>query len=264
MYTNPEDIDLIERYLKGQLSQAEAVDFETRLGEDHEFARKLRLRKTFPSLFKAEGNDAISMDIKKDPKECLPGKKALRKKRRLFIWLTIVILVLATAGVAVVRFVIPAYLSEDQSAVTAKSIDNTSTGTKAAEMKSAINKPSETKPGSLQPSAVQDTAKDTTHSRAAKTPPVVTLTTRKPVELLLPADNEVVSRGQDVLFSWKQETDSFTYFYLIYAANNKLACWRGIKPGIREITLPAIKYKAGKLYWYVGRKEYSRTLVIME
>jgi len=78
MNTSETDLELIERFISGKLSQTELEDFETRMEEDHEFARKLRLRKTFPSLFKAEGHDEIVMTP-----DSTPAEKPERKKRIL-------------------------------------------------------------------------------------------------------------------------------------------------------------------------------------
>jgi len=86
MNTSETDLELIERFISGKLSQTELEDFETRMEEDHEFARKLRLRKTFPSLFKAEGHDEIVMTPDSTPAE-KPGKeKAHSSKNRYFVW----------------------------------------------------------------------------------------------------------------------------------------------------------------------------------
>ena len=111
----------------------------------------------------------------------------------------------------------------------------------------------------------------TTPPATAKPQPIAQAEPQKPVttghkavELLSPEDNKVVTRGEDIVFKWKMATDSFTNFYLIAEASNKLAWWRGIKPGIRELTVPALNFKTGKFYWYIGSREYKRYVIIME
>jgi hypothetical protein len=77
-----------------------------------------------------------------------------------------------------------------------------------------------------------------------------------------PDDNASIYRGEEIVFRWKQSTDSFTNFFIISEANNKLAWWRGIKPGIRELSVSARNFKPGRFYWYVGNKELRRTMII--
>ncbi|GEM_PF-544353 len=299
MKTDPEDIDLIERFLKNQLSHDEAVDFETRLGEDHEFARKLRLRKTFPSLFQAEGNDEIVMDVEEKHEVIAKKGKTHVVKARHIGW---GLLVLA-AGV-LIYFLASQFGS---SIVTLIGRKHTPLKTKQSGLR--VNGKAPLKPtmktlrpeqSSLKPptpvrvSANADcqvhtglTTSDLLLSplklaeplqitvKAVPTAPKpetaaktfsmdAGLKVQKPIELESPADNLVVNRGEDIRFIWKQATDSFTNFYIKSEANNKLAWWRGIKPGIRECIVPANKLLPGKFYWYVGKKEYSRTIIIKD
>lgn len=257
MKTDPVDIDLIERFLKGQLSHEEAMDFETRLEEDHEFARKLRLRKTFPSLFKAEGQDEITMEIEETPEEPFPVNKVKRSGSRRGFWVIVVMLLIAAAGFLAVWFARSSRQQAGQARVTVKAEGKPSEKLKTGEQKQAVKLSAEGISAQANPAQVQGLAP----VKAAETPaPAV----RRPIELLLPADSEVVSRGQDVVFKWRQQTDSFTNFYLISEAGNKLAWWRGIKPGVREITIPAINFKTGKFFWYVGSKQYRHTLIIAD
>jgi len=86
MSTGDTDIELIERFISDKLTQTELEDFETRLEEDHEFARKFRLRKTFPSLFKAEGQDEIAMSVTATPAEKPKKKKAHSLKTGIWFW----------------------------------------------------------------------------------------------------------------------------------------------------------------------------------
>ena len=66
MDTNQADIDLIERYLNGKLTSSEVYNFENRLGEDREFARKCRLLKTFPEMMR-EAGDIEPVKIEEKP-----------------------------------------------------------------------------------------------------------------------------------------------------------------------------------------------------
>jgi hypothetical protein len=262
------DIELIEQFINGKLNHDELVDFETRLEEDHEFARKFRLRKAFPSLFNASGNDLIVQDLKeKNIEEELPEIRAEEYEPKRFrpgyiIWPSLgLLLAIALAWFFFIRPKPSVNNTADQTNTPAKStlaLKPASQVQPAAKVKAPEPSPANIPPG--QASANQTTALAKPQPEPRKTETTVP----KAIELLAPDDNMVVTRGEDLVFKWKMATDSFTNFYIIAESTNKLAWWRGIKPGIRELTVPAINFKSGKFYWYVGRREYKRSLIVME
>ena len=268
MNTDQADIELIEQFINGKLNHDELVDFETRLEEDHEFARKFRLRKAFPSLFNASGNDLIVQDVKESVEEELPEIRAEEYqpksfKPRCIIWPALVIvLTIALVWFFFIRPKPAVNKTTDQTNTPAKTTLTLKPATPvqpAAQVKipeqSPVNVPP---PGQATASQTTALAKPQPEPRKPET------TVPKAIELLAPDDNMVVTRGEDLVFKWKMATDSFTNFYIIAESTNKLAWWRGIKPGIRELTVPAINFKSGKFYWYVGRREYKRSLIVME
>jgi hypothetical protein len=286
--TDQADIDLIERFLGGQLSQDELMDFETRLEEDHEFARKFRLRKSFPSLFNASGNDLIIQDVKQHQEEEFPlpvAQKENRGSSRTGIILVSFVILLIAAALAWFLFLKHWQKREpagEKSQVSAPASPHEAVKTSATDTKQTLtsvqtpqNTPVQTPQNTpLQPSQNVPPAAEAGQNippatgkppAGSRTEPLKTSSgIHKPIELLSPQDNMVVTRGENVVFRWTMATDSFTNFYIISEANNKLAWWRGIRPGIRELTVPAINFKTGKFYWYVGGREYRRTLIIME
>ena len=312
MNTDPADIDLIERFLSGQLTHTEAVDFETRLGEDHEFARKLRLRKNFPSLFKAEGKDEIVMTVEDTPEVRVKREKPRTVKTRHIFWTAIILLSAGILGYfmfirtsppgqktgdqktvsrALVNAKVPVKTtvkyaeqpqanlkaaelmqtrvkSEEQPQTNVKVAERSEANVKAAELIQTAVKPEEPsqvpyKEAEAKPAPVkaEPTApKNESTEKAAPRESMIKL--NKSIELGSPADNLVVNRNEEILFTWKQATDSFTNFYIISEANNKLAWWRGIRPGIRELRVSATNFKPGRFYWYVGTKDNKRTLIV--
>ena len=268
MNTDQADIELIERFINGKLNHDELVDFETRLEEDHEFARKFRLRKAFPSLFNASGSDLIGQVVKEEAAEEIPEIRAVepgpKSFKAMYIFWTALILVIALA-LAWFFFMRPkpaAIEAEQQTKTpvkTAAPVKPPVPAQPTAGVNAANQSPSEIKPA-VEPAATKVTATIKPKPELQKPAAAV----NKAVELLSPENNMVVSRGEDVVFKWKMATDSFTNFYLIAEASNKLAWWRGIKPGVKELTIPAVNFKAGKFYWYVGSREVKRTLIIME
>ena len=229
MSTDQADIDLIEQYLNGKLKGTGLRDFEFRLDDDRELARKLRLRKTFPSLFKAEGTDAIVMSTAEVPEPAIKKGKRNFINARVIVWGAIIIVL---AG-AFSYFIL---IGQDQPLLKA-----------------------ETRPHSPV-KATPEVSK--AQLPVSRTRPEPAITVHQPVELDTPPDNKVFSRKEEILFRWKQETDSFTNFYIFSEDNRKLAWWRGIRPGIREYKVAARNFKPGKFYWYVGTKKNRRSIII--
>jgi len=243
MKTAGTDIELIEKYLKGKLKPDEAKDFGERLENDREFARKFRLRKSFPSLFNAEGEDEIAQIIQK-AQEDVGEKDKTHFPGVTYIVLGIIVLV---AGV-LIWFIVT------RTAPTGQKSENLKPVAKNVE-KLPVRQPALSKPI---PAIPEPQAPEKTLS------PAPAVTANMPIELETPADNMTIKRGEEILFRWKQKTDSFTNLYIISESSHKLAWWRGIRPGIREMKIPAANFKPGRFYWYVGTRVIRRTLVITQ
>jgi len=238
------DIELIERYIHDQLSHSEAVDFETRLDEDREFARKVRLRKAFPSLFNAEGDDEISEATVEVP------ETGFREEKTGFFRAKYMIpgLVFALIAGIILYFIF---------------IRTNTSGTKTVVESSPAKEVAKVvKPEPLPQSSSKTAPSDQQNESTITSQPMNSL--NKPFQLDIPADNAVFDRKGDILFRWKQETDSFTNFYIFSDGSDQLVWWRGIRPGLREYRVPAINFKPGTFYWYVGTKDVRRTLIIKE
>lgn len=231
MDTDAADIDLIERYMTGKLSDAEVRMFEYRLGDDREFARKYRLRKTFPSLMNEAGaqeqEKAIAGIHFPEPN---PRPRRLVEPR-ILTWAAILIVLIGILVFFIVRW-------------------TSGPGNSLADLPNpAVNNLPEI------PAVQQEI--NTSGSITGKS-------SQKAIELENPADGMRFKRSDEILFQWTQRTDSLTNFYIYSEINDRLVFWRGIKPGVREYKVPAINFLPGRFYWYVGTKEIRRTLIITE
>ncbi len=232
MDTNQADIDLIERYLNGKLSSSEVFNFENRLGEDREFARKCRLLKTFPEMMREPGNiEPVKIEVKSNT------DKSERKYSNPFkpiylVWGATAVLIIGIS----IFFIVTKSNRPVEKPVTLKPVPSTVT---------------QSIPQVKQPDKITE-------------PKRFESTTGKPIELKAPTDGMTFSRKDEILFSWKLETDTFTNFYVFSELNDKLVWWRGIKPGIRENKVAAMNFKPGRFYWYVGTKEVKRTFSVIE
>lgn len=232
MDTDQADIDLIERYIQGQLSPAEVMHFEFRLDDDREFGRKFRLRKTFPELMHEEGYI--------EPAKTSAGTSAQKTERgsfnfikpRFLAWVAAVVIM---TGVVIFLINMKTIFPGERSATPGPNDRND------PRIISQVKQPSQV----VYPAAAEPSVK-------------------KPIELEAPADGDTLNRIGDILFRWKLETDTFTNIYIFTEINDELVWWRGIKPGIREHKVPAIYFQPGRFYWYVGTRDVKRTFIVNE
>lgn len=229
METDQADIDLIERYIHGKLTPAEVEIFEDRLEADREFARKYRLRKTFPEMMHDADNPG-PVTMEKEPL-VLYGERVYPdpKRNKYLFWGAISVIII---GIIIYFLAIRP-------------------GGESTFLRDI----------SLNESTASQQVKQ---SEKPALPMEADMAIRKPVELNSPDDGVTFSRKDQILFTWELETDTFTNLYVFTEGNNKLVWWRGIKPGIRENKVPAINFLPGKFYWYVGNKEVKRTFTIEE
>ena len=241
----PCDNDLIEKYVLGKLTPTEIRDFEIRLEEDREFARKFRLIKMFPEMMSAQGKleyDKIIADA------AVPIEKKNTPpfiSRKLIIWLSVSAVLLI---VVVLLFI---FLGKNQK-------NGNVVGEKKAQDNSTIAKPKVT--------PVKDTTKvvPIQQPEAKATPASPAGTSKKPIELITPANGMSFSRTETILFTWTQKIDTFTRFYIVSQSTNQVAYWRGVRLGVRELKVPCNYFYPGKYYWYVANKDEQRTFTINE
>ena len=246
MDKNQEDIDFIERQLSGQLSQEELIDFETRIEEDREFARKYRLRKSFPSLFNATGDDMITQAVQEIQEENLREKRDLRVKA-LYLLLGIMLIVAVVVGILLFTGVIS--LRET------KTIQET---VAPAPVKPPVQKPAVKAQPPLQAPVTQKQEEQPSGEQAA------IQNSGQSLVLESPPEGKIFSRYEEIVFQWKIDADTFTRLCVVSDISDRVIWWRGIIPGIQEYKVPANTFKAGTFRWYVGTNRIKRTFIIKE
>ncbi|MEI8226013.1 MAG: hypothetical protein WCG82_08800, partial [Bacteroidota bacterium] len=222
----------IERYINGKLTNDDVYNFENRLYEDREFARKYRIRKAFPEMMKEARNDSSEKIVTETPDPDIEGRYSDLKKPNYLVWGALGAIIIGV----VIFLIVP---KTNQPYEESTTLSN----------------------GSVNDSLTKPTLKqsDIITERQA-----IDITMRKPVELNSPDDGVTFSRKDEIVFNWELETDTFNYLYIFSEINNKLVWWRGIKPGIRENKVAAINFLPGRFYWYVGNKDVKRTFIIEE
>ncbi len=231
MDTDQTDIDLIERYLLGKLTDAEEEIFENRLASDREFARKYRLRMTFPELMNVSADELPEKIAEKLPVAKADGDAATLFKPVRFRWAAgVFALVLIVAFAGVILF--------NRHGGKAKPVE--------------AGPPPDTTP-----------APASTPAREGEVSEFPGTTLPNGIGLVNPAVDKIISRNEEILFNWNQETDSFSNFYIFSETRERLIIWKGIRPGVREYKTPPLFFQPGKYYWFVGTREVKRAFTIV-
>lgn len=256
------DIDLIERYLEGKLTPDEVIRFDWRLEEDREFARKFRVRKAFPSLIQptletpgeehAESrksqNTASEVEggTVSGPPKVSPPPSTCRYAALLVIGGSILIICFLAFLLFWSRQ--PDPMPEAvQAKTTAAALKDSVTRT------ASLTDPITTTKAPVAPDSGNQTAK-----------PVKTTPIQAPVVLHYPPDNSTILRSSSIEFSWSQQTDSLTNFFVYTTNNNHMVYWRGIKPGTRSYFVREWTFRPGQYYWYVGTSRIRNNFTIVE
>lgn len=243
METDKSDLDLIERYLNGSLSAHEIDLVERRIEGDREFARKLRLRKTFPHVMKP-GEEGTADE---------PGLQDFSwefdlKPRRNIHWKGILLLtLLVIPAILFTYFYVtdPPEAADEPKEVSIDPAHDPVTALPVAD----TSEPS----GIIQLSQTSHTQID--NNINASTEPFI---------LVSPNDGALIDRTTEISFRWQQIPDSITHIYIISESTQSIIWWRAVKSGVREFRVPAHHFRAGKYRWYVGIKKNMRRFTISE
>jgi len=227
------DIELIERFIHGRLSPEEEDDFNHRLTHDREFARKLRLRQTFPEMMIDQGEAVPPQEVVLQH-EILPEHEEKRNRPPLLPVVLITVALVLTGLVLYFVFHHPDDRVEPSAGVPVK---NTATTVKPAPK--PVVKP-------------------------VVVPPVKPPSDLYGIELKSPVNDTIIYRHEAIEFRWKLQTDTFTNLYVFAESNQKLVWWRGIKSGISGNKVPPMTFQPGKYYWFVGTRKVQQTFHIVK
>lgn len=242
MSVNLHDNALIEHYLLGKLSDAEIRAFKIRLDNDREFARKFRLMQMFPEMMSPEAKQEYD---EKNVKQEEPVKPKVHHTPpsvpTKWIWLSVTLFTLMVIGAII--WVLPKSTPKPESTTPPTVLKDSS-----KPVLSTITLP-EKKADSVGKPQVEKK---------------VIEPQKEAIELVRPTPGSLLKRSDEVVFQWIQVVDTFTRLYVYNTATDKLVLWRGIRPGIRELRVPANTFYPGTFYWYVGRNDSRRTFQIDE
>ena len=236
--SSPTDNDLIEKRILGKLTDEEIRSFETRLGDDREFARKYRLIKTFPEMMSKQGRLEYEKKLADAAVPVVKKKFFPIRKIEYLVWGTVLVIACITI---ILLFILTGKNHRMDIAVREDTIAKTAVTT-----------------GKVEPVVKQQ------QQEKREIREVSDKAGQETIVLLNPPDGMKFSRKDTILFSWTQKTDTFTRFYIYSEIHDQVVFWRGIKPGIREYKVSGRYLYPGKFYWYVGAKETKHTFLVTE
>jgi hypothetical protein len=246
MNKNPTDTDLIERYLLGKLTDAEIRNFDVRLRDDREFARKYRLITTFPEMMSDTGRLEYEKKLAEAAVPVVKKKPARIRIRRYYIW--------TGASFIACAAIVLLFIFRGSHNLQKNIVREDKTVHKADVVTVPVVQLKDT--SKVLPPKQEQEKRESVETTA--------VSVQKAIELISPAGGMKISRNETIVFNWKQKTDSFTRFYIISIPHDQVVYWRGVRPGIREYKVPASYLYPGEYYWYVGTKEDKRTFTVIE
>ena len=228
------DIDLIEKYLDGNLTKEETESVEKKLNEDTGFLQLFRIRKEVQNLwiqarsFEATKEEVRSIYIESfipvKNKSKISPLKAIAY-RHYAIAATVLILIGTTF---VLIFFYESHVNSLQSEKKKK--ENNSIN---------IQKPEE------QPEK---------GSRE--------FYSKKNLILSKPDSNVILEHNKEIVFQWTFKGDTSTHFLIISKDNYQVIYQKKVNPSENKLILPCNTLQPGMYYWYVGNKIIKRGFTI--
>jgi hypothetical protein len=231
---NNNDIDLIEKYLDGELTLEEQQSFNKRMNDDPEFKKLTGARKEIHELWlKARNFDAVKEEVRRIHQEGSDREKnLLRIAPGLFsqrISYAIAASVLLLAGILSVFLII----NKASRPTTIAGNDK--------------NKMYQVQKQKVQP----DKGKMEIYNRGSSK-----------IVLIKPDEGAVLSEQKDILFQWKYTDDSVTHFTILKGSDNSLAFTKIISSPDSTFLMPAGTLNPGVYTWSIRDQKIKRSFKV--
>ena len=219
------DIDLIERFLDGALSEDELDAFHQRLEEDQEFAQLVDLRKALPDRWrKAAEYEKIREEVGNALK--LPEHKGIFHLNITVVSIAASTIILVGIAIGLIFGVGERWFSEEDQPIVQQNDTILIPEIDSPEEKTQIA--------------------------------VYSFDSIPGIQLIYPKEGDSFRYSQIITFKWDYQGDTTTTFYLIYKENGSIVCQQEIKRGEQSFTLPKKINKTGAYRWYLATDALSR------
>ncbi len=231
---NSNDIDLIERYLDGELNLEEQQSFNKRISDDPEFKKLSEARKEIHELWlKARNFDAIKEEVRRIHQEGSDREKNLLK-------------------------VVPGLFSQHKYYAIAAGV-LLLTGILSVLL--IINKTS-------RPTTIAGNDKNQKYQvqKQKEQPDKGTMEIYKGgnsiIVLIKPDEGSVLNVQKDILFEWNYKDDSVTHFTILKESDNSLVFTKKVSSLDHTLLLPAGTLRPGDYSWSIRDQKIKRSFKV--
>lgn len=229
MQADPKDIDLIERYLDGELTEEEITYFQDRVYSDSEFEKLFLFRKELPAFWKSVSQYE---EVSKTIQHALSYRNHSIRFGSYRTILAIAASVILLIGIGVVLFFVtmknPSRFNQDQMVYQEDTLENFQ-----------IEQPV--------PKANRE---------------FFTIDTIPENKLIKPVEDAIFSDDHDMLFEWILETEADSIFFTITTGKNKVVLKQELHNGQTSYVLKKHSLPAGGYRWFLTGTEEVRKFYI--
>jgi hypothetical protein len=233
MNGDPADNALIERFLLNKLSSDEVIDFNLRLDDDREFARKYRLMSMFPEMMSETGRKELQQK-QSEAETIIPPKKSFKIPNKKTFWIAGATIAVVCISVSALIFTVNNQANNDK--LVAEDEEKSSATVPAAEASMVT----------LKNDPVPEPEKISPKEKAISS------------ALIAPENGKIIPRTETIVFHWEIKTDTFTRICIEAEPTKRMILWRGIKPGVQNFEIPGLYLKPGQYSWYIGADNSTR------
>ncbi len=218
------DIDLIERFLDGALSEDELDAFHQRLEEDQEFAQLVDLRKALPDHWrKAAEYEKTREEVGNALK--LTAHKGIYRLNMIVLSIAASIVIVVGISIALIFGVGDRWFSEEDQPIVQQNDTVLTPEIDTPEEKAKI--------AAYSSDSIQG------------------------IRLIYPKEGDSIKKTEAIIFKWEYQGDTTTTFYLILKESG-IVHKAEVKPGQQSFTLPTEIVKPGVYSWYLAKDILTR------
>ncbi len=231
---NTADLDLIERYLDGELTHEERQSVENRINGEKGFADLIEARKEIQELWlSAKSREAIKEEVRRISQEGLnheknvPGLELLQSIHYKYYAIAASLIFIVGIAFAILLF----NIGSGDGIIAFKNTKKTI----------VVQKPK---------------------GQAYKGKKGIYYGKNSIILLIKPDSGEVFRSGKEILFRWSYTADSITHFTILKFGNNFPVFVKKINSSENMLRFQADILKPGNYIWFIGNQKIKREFTI--
>ncbi len=227
------DLDLIERYLDGELTPEERLSVESRINGEKEFADLIEARKEIQELWlSAKSREAVKEEVRRISLEGLNHEKNVPGLNHLYS-IHYKYYAIAASLIFIIGIAFAILLFNIGSGDGIIAFKNTK--------KTIVQKP---------------------EGQSYKGKKGIYYGKNSIILLIKPDSGEVFRSGKEILFSWSYTADSITHFTILKSGNNFPVFVKKLNASENMLRFQADILKPGNYIWFIGNRNINREFTI--